>query len=178
MSGTPTRTPKARGRGTSVDVTAEYLSTATPNSHVVQDLLAYVVNGTAYIVDGHNVVLNYSSHEKEIAELLERELGGEIFMVPRVNSPEGVSTPDYLFRGEAFDLKTLGSEVGKNTIFNRIKKARRQAKSFVIDVTQAQLTEEVIAEQIEKVYKMKETMFVDKVIFISSGKIIKVVKRV
>ena len=43
-------------------------------------------------------------------------------------------------------------------IFNRIKKARRQAKSFVIDVTQAQLTEEVIAEQIEKVYKMARTL--------------------
>ena len=101
------RTSKARSRGTPVDVTAEYLRDATTNSHVVQDLLAYVVNGSAYVVDGHNVVLSYSSHEKEIAELLESELGGEIFMVPRVNSPEGISTPDYLFRGEAFDLKTL-----------------------------------------------------------------------
>lgn len=86
------RTSKARSRGTPVDVTAEYLRDATTNSHVVQDLLAYVVNGSAYVVDGHNVVLSYSSHEKEIAELLESELGGEIFMVPRVNSPEGISS--------------------------------------------------------------------------------------
>ena len=171
------RTPKAWARSTSVDVTAEYLSTATPNSHVVQDLPIYVVNGTAYIVDGHNVVLNYSPHEREIAELLEGELGGELFMVPRVNSPEGISTPDYLFRGEAFDLKTLGSGAGKNTIFNRIKKARRQARNFVVDVTQAHYEEEIMIEQVEKIYKMKETMFVDKVILINGKKIIKVVKR-
>ena len=171
------RTSKARSRGTPVDVTAEYLRDATPNSHVVQDLLAYVVNGSAYVVDGHNVVLSYSFHEKEIAELLESELGGEIFMVPRVNCPEGISTPDYLFRGEAFDLKTLSSEAGKNTIFNRIKKARRQAKNFVVDVTQAHLEETVIMEQIEKIYKMKETMFVDQVIFIKGKKVVKVVKR-
>lgn len=171
------RTSKARSRGTPVDVTAEYLRDATPNSHVVQDLLAYVVNGTAYVVDGHNVVLSYSFHKKEIAELLESELGGEIFMVPRVNSPEGISTPDYLFRGEAFDLKTLSSEAGKNTIFNRIKKARRQAKNFVVDVTQAHLEETVIMEQIEKIYKMKETMFVDQVIFINGRKVVRVVKR-
>ena len=158
-------------------MTAEYLSSATPNSHMVRDLRTYAVNGAVYIVDGHNVVLDYSSHEKEIAELLERELGGEIFMVPRVNSPEGISTPDYLFRGEAYDLKTLGPDAGENTIFNRIKKARRQAKNFVVDVSQANFEEAAIVEQIKKIYKMKETLFVDKVIFINREKIIKVVKR-
>ena len=159
------------------DVTKEYLSSATPNSHTVQDLYTYVVNGTAYTVDGHNVVLDYSPHEKEIAELLERELGGEIFMVPRVNSPEGISTPDYLFRGEAYDLKTLGPEAGKNAIYNRTKKARRQAENFVVDVTQANFTDAVMIEQIEKIYRMKETTFVDTVIFIDQKKIVKIVKR-
>lgn len=159
------------------DVTEEYLNSSTTNSHVVQDLHTYVVNGTAYTVDGHNVVLDYSPHEKEVAELLEKELGGEIFMVPRINSPEGISTPDYLFRGEAYDLKTLGPEAGKNTIYNRIKKARRQAENFVVDISQANFEEAVVDEQIEKIYRMKETTFVDKVIFVDKGQIVKIVRR-
>ena len=150
----PISQPKAQGRGAPVDVTAEYLSTATPNSHLVQDLHTYVTDGKAYTVDGHDVVLDYSIHEREIAELLERELGGEIFMVPRVNSPEGVSTPDYLFRGEAYDLKTLGPQAGENTIYNRIKKARRQSENFVVDVTQTHFEESAIDEQLERIYKM------------------------
>lgn len=60
-----------RKPGAMKDVTEEYLSSATPGSHTVQDLYTYVVNGTAYTVDGHNVVLDYSAHEKEIAELLD-----------------------------------------------------------------------------------------------------------
>ena len=64
-----------------------------------------------------------SLHEKEIAELLEQELGGEIFMVPRINSPQGVSPPDYLFCGKGYDLKTIGQDAGPKTILNRIKKA-------------------------------------------------------
>lgn len=179
VSGTPTPTspPETQRRGMSVDVTKEYLRTATPNSHIVQDMKAYTVDGVTYKVDGHNVVLDYSLHEREIAEILERELGGEIFMVPRVNNPEGISTPDYLFRGKAYDLKTIGTGASKNTIYNRIKKARRQANSFVIDVTKANFDESLIDEQIEKIFKMKETTFVDEIIFINDSKILKVVKR-
>lgn len=177
MAGTPTPVPNASRKAIFRDITEEYLNAGTPGSHVVQDLQSYVVDGTTYTVDGHNVVLDYSAHEKEIAELLEREIGGEIFMVPRINNPERVSTPDYLFHGKGYDLKTLGPGAGKNTIYNRIKKARRQAKNFVIDLTQTCFDETAIDEQIEKIYRMKETMFVDRVIIISSGKIIKVVQR-
>ena len=60
------------------DVTAQWRETATPNSHQLQDLQEYTTGGVTYKVDGHNVVLDYSPHEKEIAELLEREFGGEL----------------------------------------------------------------------------------------------------
>lgn len=160
------------------NVTTEYFGSATPNSHVVQDLHTYVIDGTAYTVDGHNVVLDYSLHEKEIAELLERELGGEIFMVPRINSPQGVSTPDYLFRGKGYDLKTIGQDAGPKTILNRIKKAKRQAHNFIIDVTAAkQLPDELIDKQIERVFKEKETQFVSEIITIRNDKIVKIIKR-
>lgn len=160
------------------DVTAEYLRAATPGSHLVRDLRAYTAGGTTYTVDGHRVVLDHSPHEKEVAELLERTLGGEIFMVPRVNAPQGVPTPDYLIRGKGYDLKTIGRDAGPKTIWNRIKKAKRQAHNFIVDVTDAKhLTDETINGQLEKIFQDDETLFVDEIILIRDGMIAKIVKR-
>lgn len=160
------------------DVTEKWRERATPNSHIVQDLKEYTVDGVAYKVDGHNVVLDYSPHEKEIAELLEKEFGGELYMVPRVNNPQGVSTPDYLFRGKGYDLKTLSKEAGENTIINRIKKARKQSKNFILDVTNAKkITQSVLKSQIQRIYEDKEMAFVDTIIVVRNGNIIVVVKK-
>lgn len=159
------------------DITGNWYPDAVPNSHSVQDLKIYTVNGVSYEVDGHNVVLDYSAYEKEIAELLEREVGGELVMVPRVNNPQGVSTPDYLFHGKGYDLKTIGKTTGKNPIFNRVKKAKGQARNFILDITKADLTEEVVDGQVDKVFWSRETQFVDELVIIRDGKIDKVVKR-
>ena len=159
------------------DVTAQWREMATPGSHTVQDLHEYTAKGVTYQVDGHNVVLDYSPHEKEIAELLEREFGGELFMVPRVNNPQGVSTPDYLFRGKGYDLKTIGEKAGANTIFNRIKKAAGQAQSFIIDVTRSGLDNDTINQQIEKLFNRIDTEWVEEVVIIYDGAVVRVVKR-
>lgn len=160
------------------DATALWRKNATPNSHIVQDLQEYTANGTTYKVDGHNVVLDYKPHEKEIAELLEKEFGGELYMVPRVNNPQGVSTPDYLFRGKGYDLKTLGREASENTIINRIKKAKKQSKNFVFDLTDAkEITDAVLNAQIKRIYADKETAFVNTIIVVRNGKVVVVVKK-
>lgn len=159
------------------DITGNWYPDAVPNSHSVQDLQTYTVNGVSYEVDGHNVVLDYSVYEKEIAELLEREVGGELFMVPRVNNPQGISTPDYLFHGKGYDLKTIGKTTGKNPIFNRVRKAKNQARRFVIDISKAELSDDTIEQQIDKVFWSKETQFIEELVFIQDGKIVRVVKR-
>lgn len=172
--------PKTGGFSDSryIDVTELWRKDATPNSHTVQGLRSFTRNGATYTVDGHNIVLDYSPHEKEIAELLEKEFGGELYMVPRVNNPQGISTPDYLFRGKGYDLKTLSKEAGENTIINRIKKARKQSKNFVLDLTNAKkITDSVLKSQIQRIYKDKETAFVDTIIGVRNGDIVVVVKK-
>nr|DAR57848.1 MAG TPA: minor capsid protein [Caudoviricetes sp.] len=172
--------PKTGGFSDSryIDVTELWRKDATPNSHTVQGLRSFTRNGATYTVDGHNIVLDYSPHEKEIAELLEKEFGGELYMVPRVNNPQGISTPDYLFRGKGYDLKTLSKEAGENTIINRIKKARKQSKNFVLDLTNAKkITDSVLKSQIQRIYKDKETAFVDTIIVVRNGDIVVVVKK-
>lgn len=161
------------------DITDNWYPYSKPGSHVVEDADEVIVNGVAYRVDGRNVQLSYSPHEKEIAELLEREVGGELKMLPKVNDPQGVKTADYLFHGKEYDLKTLEKKAksGGNRIFNPIKKARAQAKNFIIDVTRAELSEEVIASQVEKIFWSNNTLFVDELVIIQDNKIKKVLKR-
>ena len=174
---TSAATPIPKDREFYTDVTEKWRETATPNSHVVQDLQEYTANGVTYKVDGHNVVLDYSSHEKEIAELIEKEFGGEMYMVPRVNSPQGVSTPDYLFRGQRYDLKTLGGKAGTDTIFQRVKKAKRQSHNFIIDISDTELDKETINQQINKIFWQDQTAFVDKLVIVKNGVIEQIVKR-
>lgn len=160
------------------DITGNWYPDAKPGSHKVKDLQEVTVKGVTYKVDGHHVKLNYSAHEKEIAELLEREVGGEIFMVPKVENPQGIRTPDYLFHGRAYDLKTLEKKTpGKNPIFNRVKKKKSQARCYIVDVTVPNLSKETITDQIEKTFWSQETQFVDEVIIVRDGKIEKVFER-
>lgn len=159
------------------DTTKAWYEEATPNSHPVSDLRELTIDGNTYRVDGRNVVLDYSAHEKEIAELLEKEFGGELYMVPRVNNPQGVSTPDYLFRGERYDLKTIGKTTGKNPLFNRVHKATGQANNFVLDLTDSKLADDTIEEQIKKIFTDRQTKNVRTVIAIKSKNIIKVYKK-
>ena len=169
--------PDAKTRIKYVDITGNWYPDAKPGSHTVLDLQEYTVNGVTYKVDKRNVQLDYTAHEKEIAELLEKEVGGEIYMVPRVNNPQGVSTPDYLFHGKGYDLKTIGKTTGKNPIVNRIKKSKKQSRNFIFDITNANMREKTVADQIEKAYTDPETSFVDEIVLIIDGKIVRVVKR-
>lgn len=169
---------KAAKQGRFRDITGNWFPDSKPGSHPVQELHEYVHGGATYKVDGHNVVLDHDAHEKEIAELLEREVGGEIYLVPRVNNPQGVSTPDYLFHGREYDLKTLSEKAGSNTMFQRVKKAKRQSRNFIIDVSGTKLDSETIKQQISKIFWSENTRFVDEIVIINGDRIIQVAKRV
>ena len=160
------------------DITGDWYPDAVPNSHPVQDLQSVTINGVTYQVDGRRVKLEYSDYEKEIAELLEREVGGELYMVPKVNFPQGVRTPDYLFNGSYYDLKTLKKvPPGKDPILNPAKKCSGQTRKIIYDVTISNLDPETILSQVEKVFTDTETQFVDEIVIIRDQAIEKVYKK-
>lgn len=129
--------------------------------------------GQLYKVDGKHVVLDYKEREKQVAELLERKLGGEIYVVPRVIEPKNVSTPDYLFRGEKFDLKELSGS-SKNLIYNTISKKRKQAENFVLDISKCPLDSKEINRPIEGIYWSRHTGFVDKIIIVKNDDVVSI----
>lgn len=147
-----------------IDVTEDWLKNATPNSHEVKDMEYFETeDGTRYYVDGKNVVLDYSKEEKDIANWLEETFGGELNMVPRVNNPEGISTPDYMFRNEGWDLKTING-AGKQTLYHAIYKKKNQSKNFIFDASNSKLEIDELKKQIYKLYDREDTEFLQKII--------------
>ena len=53
-------------------------------------------DGTKYNVDGKHVILNPTTREKEVAEILGKIYGGQVDIIPRVNEPANIKTPDYI----------------------------------------------------------------------------------
>lgn len=145
------------------DVTEIWNNTATPNSNKIVDAKSYVHDGIRYKVDGHNVVLDYSEQEKNIAEWLESIFGGQLRMNPRINYPEGIKTSDYIFRKENWDLKTIKGN-SNQVLYHSVYKKRSQSNNFIFDITNSSLGMEDAIKQVEKIYKRPDTKFVKRVI--------------
>lgn len=158
------------------DITQEWLENATPNSHQVSDMNYFIYNEEKYVVDSKNVVLDYSKYEKEIAEWLENTFGGELYMVPRVNKPNNISTPDYIWKNEKWDLKEISGSSNR-AIDNALKRKKEQANNFVLDITKNNSSEKDFIEQIEKIYHTSGREWIDKIILMKNKKVIVVYKR-
>lgn len=142
----------------------------------VEDLQEYFVNGAAFKVDGKRVLLDYSEHEKEIANIIAKGTGKDIKMVPRITFPQNIQTPDYLIDGIKFDLKTpLGN--GKNTLYGMVKSKKKQANNFVICADKTALSMDEIEQQIQGIYSSRNTAFVDTIILVKNQEIVKIYKR-
>ena len=121
-----------------IDVTDIWLN-KSKSFHMVKDAKYYENNGNKYYVDNKNIVLDYSRHEKEVAELLTKTFGGTIYMIPRINYPKGIKTPDYIWNNERWDLKTIHGN-SKNSLYDSIKNSKEQSNNFIIDITKSMLS--------------------------------------
>ena len=132
--------------------------------------------GIKYKVDGKNVVLEPTRREKEVAEILGKVFGGEIRIIPRVNKPLNIKTPDYMINDEKFDLKVITGG-GKYTIQGNLKGKEAQANNFIIDITNAKLDKQEVKRQIKSIYESKHYLWVDKIFIVKQNDIVKVYKR-
>lgn len=158
------------------DVTNEWIINAKPNTHIVKDRKYFEHNGIKYKVDNKNIVLDYSDKEKEVAIWLENTFGGEIYMLPRINKPDGIQTADYLFRGEYWDLKKITGK-GKNTLDSAINKKKSQSNNFIFDISNSEITLEAIDKQLSSIYENKYRKWIDKIIVKQSNNVIVINKR-
>jgi len=161
------------------DVTNDWIKNRK-NYKSIKDATYYEHNGTKYYVDGKKVVLDYSEKEKEVALWLVNTFGGKIFMLPRINNPQNIETPDYLWNNARWDLKTLSKKAisKKRAIDNIIKTAKNQTDNIILDITNTNLPKNNILKQIKKIYKTTGRSWVDTIIVIKNYKLIKIFERI
>lgn len=134
------------------------------------------ISGVTYKVDGKFVKLDFSQKEYDIACLLSTSLNQNVGIVPKVLYPQNISTPDYIIENSKYDLKEPVGK-GKNTIYDMVNKKKKQAENFIIDVSNTPLEDEEIKRQINNIYNSKHTDFVNRIILIKNGKIVKIYDR-
>lgn len=66
-------------------------------------------------------------------------LVGKIYMLPRVNKPDGIKTADYLWDNEKWDLKIISTS-GRKVIDNRLNGRKAQSTNIIIDISNNFLT--------------------------------------
>lgn len=158
------------------DVTDKLLSRGTQKYKIKEQNYFIDDNKNKYIVDNKYVLLEPTQREKEVANMLGKLYGGKINIIPRINKPLGIKTPDYMLKGKKYDLKQITGN-GKYVIEGNIKNKQNQANNFIIDITQSKLSEEDSVKQIQKIYNSARYNWVDRMAIIKDKDFIKIYKR-
>ena len=160
-----------------IDITIEYKNIKRAAFSRITDLNYFIdKNINLYIKKGKEVIIKYDDIEENIARWLSIILNTTVYMVPRVNKPENIHTPDYYFKGEYWDLKrVLGTS--KRNIDAKIKYLKNQSTNFIIDNSKLLLTNEEVIRQIIKIFKDEKRDWINKIMLIENYKIIVVFKR-
>ena len=161
------------------DVTNEWLTNSTPNNYKVKIAKYYKYNNVKYYVDGKLVILDFTQKEKEMAIWLAKSFGGEIYILSRINYPQKVKTPDYLFRGEKWDLKSITKNASSKTraVDNIIKTSKLQTDNIILDITDTSICKENIIRQAENIFSTSGREWLKKIMIVDNYNLIKVYER-
>lgn len=146
------------------------------NKYQLRKQKYFINDGTRYNVDGRHIILKPTEREIEVAKLLGKTLGGNVNIIPRINEPPNIKTPDYVINNEKFDLKQITGG-GKYVIEGNLRKKKKQSDNFVIDITNAKITFKEMERQIGSIYISKRFLWIDKIFIVKDNSIVKIYKR-
>lgn len=159
------------------DVTQEWLDAVDHNNvGKVIELDYFEKDGIRY--DSSNATFDdrYGVNEKNVASWLVDTFRENVEMVPRVNTPEGISTPDYIFKGEGWDLKTIKGNKNQ-TIYRSVVNQSEQASNFIIDLSKYKsITFDDALDHVIKLFSRKDTSFIDNILIREDDKL-RVIKK-
>lgn len=132
--------------------------------------------GNKYTVDGKYVLMKPSNREKEVAEIIGKIYGGIVKIIPRINKPEGIKTPDYMIENKKYDLKEIYGN-SKNTLYNAINKKKEQSDNFIFDISNTKMEISEAIKQIQGIYESKHKDWVNEIILMKNNQILKIYRR-
>lgn len=159
-----------------IDITKEILSRGKQDFIVKEQKYFIDEEGNKYNVDNKYVILAPTQREKEVANMLGEIYGGKVQIIPRINEPKNIKTPDYMIRNKKYDLKQINGN-GKYVIQGNLKGKQKQADNFVIDITNSKLNNEDAIKQIQNIYNSKHYLWIDRIILIKNKKFLIIYRR-
>lgn len=159
-----------------IDITEETLSKGKQKYKLTEQQYYIDEDGTRYNVDNKYVILKPTEREKEVANMLGELYGGKIKIIPRVNEPKNIKTPDYIVKNRRYDLKQISGN-GKYVIQGNLKGKQKQADNFVIDITKSEMSIDEAIRQIENIYNSKHFLWLDRIILLKDKEFLKIFKR-
>lgn len=158
-----------------MDITKEWANTQNKKGSVTNRQF-YTVDNVKYNVDGKHVILEPSDKEKFIASILCDKYGKDVELLPHVSYPPNIQTPDYLINGQRYDLKSIMGS-GKDMLRDILKKKKKQAPNFILDITNCPLPIENLIQQIKGIYTSNRTKFVNTIVLFRDDSVIAVYNR-
>lgn len=122
---------------------------------------------------------NFFDHKPEEIEILNniaKNYGIKVQLIPKINIPNGISTPDafFIWRNgipERWDLKRISGN-GKNTIINSVLYKERQSHKFLFYIKpECKFSNKEIAQYADNIFRYPNTQFVDEIAVMREGKI-------
>lgn len=159
-----------------IDITEETLSKGKQKYKLTEQQYYIDEDGTRHNVDNKYVILKPTEREKEVANMLGELYGGKIKIIPRVNEPKNIKTPDYIVKNRRYDLKQISGN-GKYVIQGNLKGKQKQADNFVIDITKSEMSIDEAIRQIENIYNSKHFLWLDRIILLKDKEFLKIFKR-
>lgn len=162
------------------DVTQQWLDNVdhTATGQVIKNDF-FDVNGVRYDSSNARLDMNFGGDEINTASWLKDTFHDDVRLVPRPQNVNGrtLSSSDYIFRDEPWDLKTINGS-GKDVIRDRIKISKQQASNFIIDITdKTKLSNDDILNQAKKLFTHSNTKHVDSVIVKKNKELLMILKR-
>ena len=159
-----------------IDITEDILNKGNKEYKLKEQDYYVDDKGKKYIVDGKHVILKPTEKEKDVGNMLGSLYGGNVKIIPRINEPKGIKTPDYIIKNKKYDLKQITGN-GKYVIQGNLKGKQNQADNFVIDITESKLETNEAIKQIQSIYNSKHYLWIDRIILIKDKEFLKIYKR-
>lgn len=159
-----------------IDITEEIIKKDKQDFKLIEQQYYIDENGNRYNVDGKYILLEPTEREKEVANMIGELYGGNIKIIPRINEPKGIKTPDYIVKNKRYDLKQIKGN-GKYVIQGNLKGKQKQADNFIIDITKSEINIEEAVKQIENIYSSKHFLWLDRIVLLKDKEFLKIYKR-
>lgn len=126
--------------------------------------------------DDFKLLYDYSDHEEHVAEWLSKNIGGKIYLCPKVLLPEKFKSPDYIWDNEKWDLKDVYKH-SKNTITTAIGSTKNQSNNVILNLIDSTYSDVDLYREMKRVFFNKRYFYMDKIIILEDYKLRKIYGR-